>query len=119
MEVELRNIEGIDEISTYSGEGSATAVVEFEFPFDSDKALMDVREAVDKVKAKIPSTSEEPFIQEISAGEFAVIIISLGGKGVSERMIYNLALKLRDKIEVIPDVPNLPAEPFSVTRDNN
>jgi multidrug efflux pump len=104
MEVELRNIEGIDEISTYSGEGSATAVVEFEFPFDSDKALMDVREAVDKVKGKIPSTSEEPFIQEISAGEFAVIIISLGGEGVSERLIYNLALKLSDKIEVIPDV---------------
>jgi multidrug efflux pump len=104
MEVELRNIEGIDELSTYSGEGAATAVVEFEFPFDSDKALMDVREAVDKVKGKIPSTSEEPFIQEISAGEFAVIIISLGGEGVSERQIYNLALKLRDKIEVIPDV---------------
>jgi len=106
MEVELRNIEGIDEISTYSGEGNATAVVEFEFPFDSDKALMDVREAVDKVKGKIPSTSEEPFIQEVSAGEFAVIIISLGGEGASERKIYNLALKLRDKIEVIPDVLN-------------
>lgn len=104
MEVELRNIEGIDEISTYSGEGSATAVVKFQFPFDSDKALMDVREAVDKVKSKIPSTSEEPIIREISAGDFAVIIVSLGGKGVSERLLYNLALKLRDKIEVIPDV---------------
>ncbi len=104
MEIELRSIEGIDEISTYSAEGAATAVVQFQFPFDSDKALIDVREAVDKAKSKIPVTSEEPIIQEISAGGSSVIIVSLGGEGVSERKIYNLALKLRDEIELIPDV---------------
>jgi len=104
LEVELRSIEGIDEISSYSAEGAATAIVEFEFPFDSDRALIDVREAVDTAKSKIPITSEEPIIREISAGGDSVLIVSLGGEGVSERRIYNLALQLRDEIELIPDV---------------
>jgi multidrug efflux pump len=104
MEIELRSIDGVDEISSHSGEGAASLTVEFDYNFDSDQALADVREAVDKAKAKMPNTIEEPFIQEVSAAEFPVITISLGGDGVPERVLYDLAMDLRDKLEGIPDV---------------
>jgi len=106
MEIELRSIDGVDEISSHSGEGNARLAVEFDYDFDSDQALADVREAVDKAKAKMPKTIEEPIIQEVVAAEFPVITVSLGGDRVPERVLYNLAMDLRDKLEGIPDVLN-------------
>ena len=85
MEIELRSIDGVDEISSHSGEGVARLSVEFDYDSDLDQALVDVREAVDKAKAKMPSTIEEPIIQEVVAAEFPIITVSLGGDGVPER----------------------------------
>ncbi|MEH6558150.1 MAG: efflux RND transporter permease subunit [Oceanicoccus sp.] len=104
MELELRAIEGVEEISASAGEGSAVLVVEFDVSFDSSQAVSDVREAVDKAKAKMPSTTEEPIIQEIRAASFPVIVVSFAGDGVPERTLYSIARKMRDKLEVIPGV---------------
>jgi multidrug efflux pump len=104
MELELKTIEGIDEINSYAGEGSATIVLRFDYSFDSDQALLDVREAVDKAKAKIPSTAEEPIVNEIAAADFPIITVSLGGDGVPDRVLSRLAKDLRDKIEAVPEV---------------
>ncbi|HJN49841.1 MAG: efflux RND transporter permease subunit [Pseudomonadales bacterium] len=104
MEIELRSIDGVDEISSHSGEGVARLSVEFDYDSDLDQALVDVREAVDKAKAKMPSTIEEPIIQEVVAAEFPIITVSLGGDGVPERVLYDHAMALRDELEGIPDV---------------
>lgn len=106
MEIELRSIDGVEEISSHSGEGSASFSVEFDYDYDLDQALVDVREAVNKAKVKMPNTIEEPIIREIVAAEFPIVTISLGGDGVPERVLYDLALNLRDKLEGIPNVLN-------------
>lgn len=106
MELELRSIEGVDEISTNATEGSAVMVIEFDASFDADRAVSDVREAVDKAKAKIPSTAEEPLIQEIQAATFPVLTISFGGDNVPERVLYTIARQMRDKLEAVPGVLN-------------
>ncbi|XOV88047.1 MAG: efflux RND transporter permease subunit [Pseudomonadota bacterium] len=104
MELELKTIEGVEEINSYSGEGSATIVVEFDYDLDPDDVLLDVREAVDRAKVKIPASAEEPFVREVSAAEFPVITISLGGDSVPERVLYRLARELKDDLEGIPEV---------------
>ncbi|MFT5210116.1 MAG: multidrug efflux pump [Flavobacterium sp.] len=104
MELEFKTIEGVEEINSYSGEGSATLVIEFDYSFDSDQALLDVREAVDKAKVKIPETAEEPIVNEISATDFPIITISLGGVGVPDRVLYKLARELKDDLESIPEI---------------
>ena len=63
-----------------------------------------MREAVDMAKAKIPSTAEEPIIREVSASDFPIITVAVGGGGVSERVKIRLARKLRDEIETIKEV---------------
>ena len=57
MEVELRKVEGVEELTAYAAEGSATLLVEFDADYDLDEALRDVREAVDRAKAELPSTA--------------------------------------------------------------
>jgi len=104
MELELKAIEGVDEVNSYSGEGSATIVLRFDYSFDSNQALLDVREAVDKAKVKIPSTAEEPIVSEVSAADFPIITVSLGGDGVPDRVLSRLAKDLQEKIESIPEV---------------
>lgn len=104
MELELRRIEGVDELSSYSAEGRATLIIEFDSSFEPDQAVVDVREAVDLAKAKIPSTAEEPIIREISAADYPIITISVGGVGTSDRVRSRLARKLQDEIEGISEI---------------
>ena len=104
MELELRRLEGVKELNAYAGEGSAIIIAEFDSDFDQDQALTDVREAVDMAKAKIPSTAEEPIVMEISASDFPIISVGIGGEGVPERVRYRLARHLKDEIETIGDV---------------
>lgn len=104
MEIELRKIEGLKEISATASEGYATLFVEFEPSVDLNVALTDVREAVDRGKSEIPSTAEEPIVRELDVDDFPLIQINLLSRGASERQIYETALSLRDDIESIPSV---------------
>jgi multidrug efflux pump len=104
MEIELRKIEGIEEITGLASEGHATLFVEFDADYDLDAALIDVREAVDRGKSEIPATAEEPIVRELDVDDFPLIQINLLSNGASERQVYAAALDLRDDIEAIPSV---------------
>jgi multidrug efflux pump len=104
MEIELRKVEGLEEITALATEGNATLFVEFDVDAELDQALIDVREAVDRARAEIPSTAEEPLVRELQVNDFPMIQISLIGEGVPERRIYETAISLRDEFETIPDV---------------
>ena len=104
MEIELRKLEGVLELKSTAAEGMATFFVEFDVSQDLDKALSDVREAVNRAKAEIPSTAEEPFVRELSVDDFPIVQINLIGENASERSVYQTALTLRDDIESIPSV---------------
>ena len=104
LEVELRNVEGIDELTSYASEGAATVMVEFDAEFDLDRALQDVREAVDNARPEMPGTIEEPIIRETTTEDFPILQVNLVGEDVPERVLYNLAIELKDEIEIIPEV---------------
>ena len=55
MEIELRKLEGIVELKSTASEGMASFFVEFDVSQDLDKALSDVREAVDAAKVQRPT----------------------------------------------------------------
>ena len=104
LEIELRSVEGIKEFKAFASEGAATVMVEFDADHDLETALLDVREAVDRARPEMPDTIEEPIIQEATTEDFPILQVNLAGDGVPERTLYNLALELRDRIEIIPEV---------------
>jgi multidrug efflux pump len=104
MEIELRKLEGVEELRSSASEGMAAFFVEFDVSQDLGEALSDVREAVNRSKAEMPSTAEEPFVRELSVDDFPIITINLIGENASERSVYQTALKLRDDIESIPSI---------------
>ena len=98
LEIELRQVEGVEEINSFASENAGTVMVEFDADFDLDQALLDTREAVNRAKVEFPTDAEEPIVQEQSTSDFPILQINLIGD-VPERMLYNIALDLRDAIE--------------------
>ena len=99
MEQELRSIEGIKEMTAVAGEGHGSVTLEFNVGTDLDKALTDVRDAVDLVKPDLPEESDEPTVNEVTlAAEQAVLSVVLYGT-VPERTAVQIARKLQDKLE--------------------
>jgi len=104
LEIELRSVEGVEEITSYATENFGMVFVEFDADYDNDAALIDVREAVDRAKAELPSTAEEPTIREESTADFPILQVNLVGDEVPERLLYDIALDLRNEIESLPNV---------------
>ena len=104
LESEIRAVEGVVEINATARESVAYLVVEFETTIDIDDALVDLREAVDRARAELPQSAEEPVVQEISAAAFPTIVVAFSGDNVSERVLFQAARDVQQRIEALPDV---------------
>lgn len=99
MEQELRSIEGIKEMTSTAYEGGANVLLEFDAGINTNEALQDVREKVDKAKAEIPSEADEPTVTEVKMSRFdPMLVLNLAGN-VSERTLTTIAKDLKEKIE--------------------
>ncbi|MEM7072279.1 MAG: efflux RND transporter permease subunit, partial [Pseudomonadota bacterium] len=103
VEDELKSIEGIKELRAASYQGGGYVLLEFEAGFDPDRALDDVREAVDLVKPDLPDESEEPTVNEVNLSLFPVLNVALHGD-LPVRDLQRLARELADAIETVPQV---------------
>lgn len=103
-ELELKTLDGITQIDSFSSENAATVIVEFDIDFDPSTAIADVREAMNRAKARFPQNTEEPLIQEVSAATLPVVQIAIGGAGVPERTLLRIAEDLQREIEILPSV---------------
>lgn len=104
MEQELRSIEGIKEMTANAYEGGANVQLEFDAGVDTDKALQDVREKVDKAKAKLPGETDEPTVNEVKMSRFdPMLVLNLAGD-IPERTLTTIAENLKEKIEGLSGV---------------
>ncbi len=103
-EVELKTIEGITEVSSFSSEGAATVIAEFDVTLDSTIALQEIRTAIDRAQARFPQSTEEPIVQEVSAASVPLVQIAISGEDVPERVLLQVAQDLQRRIETLPEV---------------
>ena len=103
LETSLRSLEGLKEITGIASEGHAGIVLEFDISFDKDKAMADVRDKVDQAKAQLPADADEPSISETNFSLQPTLRVTLSGP-VTERVLYQHALRLQDEIETISTV---------------
>ena len=104
MEQEIRTIEGIEELTANAYEGGASLMIQFDAGTDVDIALQDARARVDAAKAKLPSETEEPTVNEIKFSRFdPMLVLNLAGD-VPERTLTTIARNLKEKIESLPGV---------------
>ncbi|MCP4129472.1 MAG: efflux RND transporter permease subunit [bacterium] len=80
LEKELREVDGLKELSSYSIEAISVIAIQLDPDLDNkDKTINDIKNAVDKA-ADIPEESEDPIIEEISMKMSPVLEISIINK---------------------------------------
>ncbi|WP_261815887.1 efflux RND transporter permease subunit [Vibrio gallicus] len=99
IEQELRSIEGVKKMTSTASEGHGSVTLEFVAGSDLNKAMTDVREAVDLAKSRLPADSDDPIVNEVTlASEEPVLSIALYGT-VPERTIVQIGRQLQDRLE--------------------
>ncbi len=103
LETRLRSVPGIKELSSTARLSYARIVAEFEVGYDIDKALNDIKQAVEEVKFKLPREAEDPQIREYSFAMFPVMNLSLVGSASLRQKVF-IARELQDRLEAISEV---------------
>ena len=104
LELELRAVKGIKEVSGTGAEHMAVVSVIFHTSVDMAVAKADLREAVSRARQEFPSTADEPIIAETGGHISRVLQVNLVSRGASELLLYRTALTLKDRIESIGSV---------------
>ncbi|MEM6479063.1 MAG: efflux RND transporter permease subunit, partial [Pseudomonadota bacterium] len=105
MESELADLDGLDSMTAVAADGYANIVLEFEFGWDKNETLAEVRAAMQKVESEFPAGGDGYTIAELNFSEFPILIVSLAGP-VPERTMLRLAKNLQDRIEGLDAVLN-------------
>jgi multidrug efflux pump len=103
IEVKLRGLEGLKQLTAYSTEGRGGLIVEFETDVNIEKASRDVRQKVDEAKPDLPEDATTPSVAEINLSLQPTILVAVSG-GVPERTLEARAKDLQDAIQRIPSV---------------
>ena len=104
IEEAVNTIEGIDELRSVSGIGSAFIVVTFNLNRNIDNAAQDVRDRVSGVLAQLPRDMDPPTISKADTDQQPVLSISVSGPR-SQREMTEIADKIiKTQLERSPGV---------------
>ena len=79
LENRLKTVPGLKNISSTSSLSYSRVFTEFEVGYDMEKALVDVKQAVEETKFELPKEAEDPIVSEYNESSFPVMNISIVG----------------------------------------
>ena len=104
IEKELKSINGIEDILSTSIQDFSMIQAKFGTDVDIDKAVDDVKEAVDKANSELPSDLDnDPVINEVNVSDQPVVVVNVAGPFSMDKL-RNYAEFYRDEIEEITEV---------------
>ncbi|MCA9511412.1 MAG: efflux RND transporter permease subunit, partial [Myxococcales bacterium] len=101
IEEEIQGITGIEKVTSSSAEGACGVTIEVMQGYPIDRALSEVKNAVDGIST-FPEETEKPLISYVSPRRTAMQI-ALSGEA-DERSLKVLGERLRDGVTGLPDV---------------
>ena len=103
LEQELSELKGLKQISSTASEGYAGIALEFDYNWNREATLADIRDKATKAESKFPDGAEQYSINEINFSEFPIVIVTVSGN-VPERTLTRVSKDLQDVIESVPNV---------------
>ncbi|HEX9882052.1 MAG TPA: efflux RND transporter permease subunit [Hyphomicrobium sp.] len=83
IEDAVANIPGVKHIVSTVSDGLSSTVMEFRLEVDQDRALNDVKDAIDKIRADLPRTIDEPIIQRIDVEGQSILTFAASSPGMT------------------------------------
>ncbi|MDZ7845503.1 MAG: efflux RND transporter permease subunit [Owenweeksia sp.] len=104
LEKEIKSVDGIKDLNSESVQDGSIINVEFNIDVDTEKALQDVKDAVDRAKSDLPSDLEDdPVVMDVDLSRIPVMNINLSGNYSIDKMV-DLAEDLQDEIEELSEI---------------
>ena len=83
VEDAVANIPGVKHMTSTITDGSSVTVMEFRLEVNQDRALNDVKDAIDKIRAELPRTIDEPIVQRIDVEGQSILTYAASAPGMT------------------------------------
>jgi HAE1 family hydrophobic/amphiphilic exporter-1 len=80
LERAVRAIEGLESVTSSTGEGSSNITLEFVLGTDLDAAVNDVRAKIDSVRRMLPDDMETPSVRKTESSAEPIMFLGVGGR---------------------------------------
>ncbi|HEX5581147.1 MAG TPA: efflux RND transporter permease subunit, partial [Gemmatimonadaceae bacterium] len=105
IEEALNTVQGLDEVTSTSREGSSSVRVRLQIGVDVGEALQDVQAKVARIRRSLPETIEDPTIVRFDPNERAIMSIAAQSTERPMRELTDLADEvIATRLEAIPGV---------------
>jgi multidrug efflux pump subunit AcrB len=75
VESAIRGVNGVDEISSSVTEGNSFTIVQFQLGTPTDRAVNDVRSAIDQIRADLPDGILQPDVERVNAENQPITVV--------------------------------------------
>ncbi|HWC56739.1 MAG TPA: efflux RND transporter permease subunit [Sphingomicrobium sp.] len=75
VEAAIRGVNGVDEINSSVSEGSSFTIVTFQLGTPTDRAVNDVRSAIDQIRADLPDGILQPDVERVNAENQPISVV--------------------------------------------
>ncbi len=87
IEDSVANVTGVKHIISTVTDGSSVTAIEFQLEVNTDRALLDVKDAVDKVRANLPRDIDEPIVSRIDVEGQSIMSFATSSPGMTLEQI--------------------------------
>ena len=104
LEKEIKSVDGIKNLNSESVQDASIINVEFNIDVDTEKALQDVKDAVDRAMSDLPSDlDQDPVVLDIDLSRIPILNINLSGDYSIDDLV-DYAELLQDEIEELSEI---------------
>ena len=82
IEDAVASIDGLNHVTSRITDGAVTMVIEFDFSTRSQNAMIDVRDAISRIRATLPADLQEPVVSRVQASGMPVLTYAVSAEGV-------------------------------------
>ncbi len=104
IEEAVAAIQGVEEITSTSSEGSSRVRVSFTWGTDLDGAANDIRDRIDRIIDHLPDDIERPNIRKFDLSAFPVLILGIASDMNPLQLSELIDSKIKYRLERIPGV---------------
>ncbi|MCI5108756.1 MAG: efflux RND transporter permease subunit [Candidatus Pacebacteria bacterium] len=106
IESGLQNLSNLSKVTSNSGEGFSSVVVEFDASADVEESIREVRDEVDRIKNELPSDTEDPVVSEVDFVNQPIQSISISSDLPAPEFIA-LIDRVSDELEQVSGVSSV------------
>lgn len=83
VEDAVANVTGVKHIISTVTDGSSVTAVEFQLEVNTDRALLDIKDAIDKIRANLPRDVDEPIVSRIDVEGQSIMSFAASSPGMT------------------------------------